>query len=44
MDAFNLTNTPAWGNPQTNVASPVFGQITGAGNQRVIRLALKYAF
>lgn len=44
VDAFNLTNTPAWGNPQSNVASPVFGQITGAGNQRVIRLALKYAF
>jgi hypothetical protein len=43
-DAFNLTNTPAWGNPQANVASPVFGQITGAGNQRIIRLALKYAF
>lgn len=44
VDAFNLTNTPAWGNPQANVASPIFGQITGAGNQRVIRLALKYAF
>ncbi|MBA2356029.1 MAG: TonB-dependent receptor, partial [Acidobacteria bacterium] len=43
-DAFNLTNTPAWGNPNTNVASPTFGQISSAGNQRIIRFALKYAF
>jgi hypothetical protein len=44
VDAFNLTNTPAWGNPQANVASPVFGQVTGASNQRIIRIAFKYAF
>jgi len=43
-DAFNLTNTPAWNNPNTSLASPQFGTITGAGNQRVIRFALKYAF
>lgn len=43
-DAFNLTNTPAWNNPNTSVASPTFGQISGASNQRVIRFALKYAF
>jgi len=43
-DAFNLTNTPAWNNPNTNLASPQFGTITGASNQRVVRFALKYAF
>ncbi len=43
-DAFNLTNTPAWNNPNTSLASPQFGTITGAGNQRVVRFALKYAF
>ncbi len=43
-DAFNLTNTPAWNNPNTSLASPQFGTITGAGNQRIIRFALKYAF
>ncbi len=44
VDAFNLTNTPAWNNPNTSVASPTFGQINGASNSRVIRFALKYAF
>lgn len=43
-DAFNLTNTPAWANPNTNLASPQFGTITAASNQRIIRFALKYAF
>jgi hypothetical protein len=43
-DAFNLTNTPNWANPNTNLASPQFGTITAASNQRIIRVALKYAF
>src|SRR5690606_41281067 len=43
-DAFNLTNTPAWNNPNTSLASPQFGRISGAGNQRIVRFALKYAF
>jgi hypothetical protein len=43
-DAFNLTNTPAWNNPNTTFGNPAFGTITGASNQRVIRFALKYAF
>jgi hypothetical protein len=43
-DAFNLTNTPAWNNPQTTITNATFGQINGASNQRVIRFALKYAF
>ncbi len=43
-DAFNLTNTPAWNNPNTSLASPQFGRISGAGNQRIIRLAAKVSF
>ncbi len=43
-DAFNLTNTPNWNNPNTSLASPQFGRISGASNQRIIRVALKYAF
>jgi hypothetical protein len=43
-DAFNLTNTPNWNNPNTSLASPQYGQISGASNQRVVRLALKFAF
>ncbi len=43
-DAFNLTNTPAWNNPNTTFGNAAFGTITGATNQRVIRFALKYAF
>jgi len=41
---FNVTNHANLGNPNGNVSSPTFGRITGAGNPRVIQLALKYMF
>lgn len=53
---FNLTNTPQFGNPDTNLgytdptltnptASPLFGKITGTvANPRIIQLAVKYVF
>jgi outer membrane receptor protein involved in Fe transport len=43
-DAFNLTNTPAWGNQNTTLGAAAFGTVTSASNQRVIRFALKYSF
>jgi len=43
-EAFNLLNTPAFGNPNGVVGSPGFGSITTAGDPRVIQLAVKYGF
>ena len=35
FDAFNLTNTPAFGLPSSAITSSTFGQITGTLGQRV---------
>lgn len=42
MEAFNLTNTPVFGLPNTTVGNPGFGVIGGQANQpRNLQLALK---
>jgi len=42
---FNFPNHPNWGNPNTNVSSGGFGQITGTrNNMRQIQLGLKLSF
>ena len=44
-EANNITNTPQWGNPGTNISDPrTFGQITGGGNPRTVRLTGRLAF
>jgi hypothetical protein len=43
-EAFNVTNTPAWGSPNGTFGSPAFGTITTAGDPRVIQLGLKFLF
>ena len=53
-EAFNLTNTPAFGNPGSNVSSVTtsngvqnlngFGTITSASNQRTMRLSARFSF
>jgi len=40
-EAFNLTNTPAFGYPGATVGTPQFGVISSAGDGRQIQLALK---
>jgi hypothetical protein len=43
-EAFNITNTPSLGNPNTNFGSPAFGSIPSAGLPRNIQLGLKILF
>lgn len=43
-EAYNLTNTPRWGNPVNNVNNAAFGQILGAGGERELQLALRLTF
>ena len=43
-EAFNISNTPPLGNPNTNLGNPAFGSITSAGLPRNIQLALKLLF
>lgn len=44
FEAFNLTNTPALGAPNTVLGNPLFGQITTAGAARELQAALKVVF
>ena len=44
-EAFNLSNTPVFGSPNTNVESGAFGTVTGQSNgPRTIQLGLKLLF
>jgi hypothetical protein len=43
-EAFNVTNTPALGNPNTSFGTPAFGTITTAGDPRVVELVAKIVF
>jgi hypothetical protein len=43
-EAFNVFNRVNLGNPNANQSSPQFGQITGAGQPRLIQLALRLRF
>ncbi len=44
-EAFNLTNTPWFANPDTNLQSPTFGAITSQFNSpRQIQISLRLAF
>ncbi len=43
-DAINLLNKPIWGNPNLNIDSTSFGQITSASGTRSINLTLRVTF
>jgi hypothetical protein len=43
-EAFNALNWFQWTQPNTTLSSPIFGQITAAGDPRIMQLAIKYAF
>jgi hypothetical protein len=44
VEAFNLTNTPKFGNPNSNVSGANFMEITSASGERNVRLGLRFAF
>jgi hypothetical protein len=44
-EAFNVLNSTQFGNPQTNLSSNTFGQITATAiDPRIMQFALKYVF
>ena len=49
VDAYNVTNSPRWANPNTgysNAVGTTFGQVTNvvANNSRTIRFGGRFAF
>jgi len=44
FEAFNFTNTPAFGFPNSQVGNNNFGQISSAGTPRNLQFGLKYIF
>jgi hypothetical protein len=43
-EAFNVFNHTRFDNPQSSLKSSQFGEITGAGDPRILQIALKYIF
>jgi len=43
-EAFSVTNTPHWSNPDTNVSSSTYGYVTGASGGRGLQLGGKLTF
>ena len=44
LEAFNAFNTVNFGNPAATFGSSSFGQITSAGDPRVVQVAIRYRF
>jgi len=44
LEAYGLTNSPQWGNPNTSFGSTSFGQITSAGGNRSVQVAAKFYY
>jgi hypothetical protein len=52
MEVFNVFNHPQLGNPNVNLSSPLFGQITtvsnttpiGTGTARSVQFAARFSF
>jgi len=43
-EAYNISNSPRWGNPTNSVNNASFGQILSASNERELQLALRLTF
>ena len=44
LEAYSLTNSPQFGNPNTSFGGTSFGQITSAGGARQLQVAAKFYF
>ena len=44
VTAFNISNTPQWGNPTTDINSLNFGRITSASGNRTVFIELRLNF
>lgn len=44
MDATDVTNSPQWNDPNTDINSTNFGRITGAGGNRIVQVGLRFTF
>jgi len=44
IDAFNVTNTPHFNNPNGSFGSPTFGQVNGSSGERLVRFGAKVTF
>ena len=44
LEAYGVTNSPQWGNPDTGFGNTTFGQITSASGARSVQVAGKFYF
>jgi hypothetical protein len=44
LEAYSVSNTPQWGNPNTGYGNTTFGQITSATGNRTLQLAAKFYY
>ena len=44
LEAYSVSNTPQWGLPNTSYGGSTFGQITTAGGNRNLQLAVKFYY
>ena len=44
LEAYSLWNHPQWGLPNTGYGGSTFGQITSAGGNRTLQVALKFYY
>jgi hypothetical protein len=44
LDAFNVFNHANFGNPNTNIESPLFGQVSTTNGPRILQVALHFKF
>ena len=44
LEAYSVTNSPQWGNPNTSFGSTSFGQITSSTGNRAVQIAAKFYY
>jgi len=44
LEAYSVTNSPQWGNPNTSYGGTTFGQITSSSGNRTLQVAAKFYY